>query len=51
MAEALSLPLGRAYFVKSGSDGSLFIQNFARCFTVSFDIGMVRSDVAVLGLL
>ena len=51
IAEALSLPLGRAYFVNSGSDGSLFIQNFARCFAVSFYIGMVRSDVAVFRLL
>lgn len=51
IAEALSLPLGRAYFVNSGSDGVLFTQNLAKCCAVSLDIGMVRSDVAVLRLL
>ena len=51
IAEALSLLLGLAYFVKSGSGGFLFEQNPARRFAVSFDIGMMRSDVAVLRLL
>ena len=48
MADALSLPRGRAYFVNSGSDGFLFVQNPARCCAVSFEIGIVRSDVTVL---